>query len=444
MTRWFRTDIGRALAFFSSWSALWLTACEGGILDVDDSGIVVPADLDEAGPAAIPTLVNGVVGSYHEAVDGVVRCSAMLTDEMILAGTFPTRFQVDARRIQPSNGDLADQVYTPLHRARLQADTTVFMLEARLGEPAFEETLPLLLQGIAIAKLYAGYSRLWLGILQEAEARAGALSLFPVQFAAIVGQARAHLWLGNFNQAAAAALQLPRGFVYRAEYSANNSDQYNGMYTFTWGDTESIRWTVGDGTAGSSAGERWEHLEEFIGLNLLRNRPLGFSALSQAVPVVLQTLYNDRGSDMLMASWVEGALIVAEVAVRSGQTAFAEALLNDLRSDYSLRATLEWGVDPPAAGNLLPEVQLSGDLVTDLKRVADERARELWLTGDRHTTARRLLRDPQTQLDLFPSKLLIGGGDDVAFPIPQIELDNNPNLGGGDACPAGQSAGSWR
>ena len=245
MTRWFRTDIGRALAFFSSWSALWLTACEGGILDVDDSGIVVPADLDEAGPAAIPTLVNGVVGSYHEAVDGVVRYSAMLTDEMILAGTFPTRFQVDARY-------------------------------------------------------------------------------------------------------------------------------------------------------------------------------------------------------MLMASWVEGALIVAEVAVRSGQTAFAEALLNDLRSDYSLRATLEWGVDPPAAGNLLPEVQLSGDLVTDLKRVADERARELWLTGDRHTTARRLLRDPQTQPDLFPSKLLIGGGDDVAFPIPQIELDNNPNLGGGDACPAGQSAGSWR
>ena len=283
-----------------------------------------------------------------------------------------------------------------------------------------------------------------LGILQEAEARAGALSLFPVQFAAIVGQARAHLWLGNFNQAAAAALELPRGFVYRAEYSANNSDQYNGMYTFTWGDTESIRWTVGDGTAGSSAGERWEHLEEFIGLNLLRNRPVGFSALSQAVPVVLQTLYNDRGSDMLMASWVEGALIVAEVAVRSGQTAFAEALLNDLRSDYSLRATLEWGVDPPVAGNLLPEVQLSGDLATDVKRVADERARELWLTGDRHTTARRLRQDPQIQLDLFPSKLLIGGGDDVAFPIPQIELDNNPNLGGGDACPAGQSAGSWR
>ena len=422
---------------------------------MDDSGIIVPTDLEDAGPAAIPTLVNGVVGSYHQAANGVVRYSAMLTDEMILAGTFPTRFQVDGRRIQPSNSTLTDEMYTPLHRARLQADTTVFLLEARVGDPVFADSEDLLLQGIAIATLYSGYTRLWLGEsycwsiltgmfpevspvmpdnrilealerLQEAEARAAALGLFPVQFAAIVGQARAHLWLGNFAAAGAAAVQVPRGFVYRAEYSANNPDQYNGMYSFTWGDAESIRWTVGDGTAGSSAGERWEHLEDFLALNLLRDRPFGFTALSQAVPVVLQTLYSDRGSDMLMASWVEAALIVAEVAVRSGQTAFAEALLNDLRSDYSLRVTLEWGVDPPAAGNPLAGIQLSGDLNSDLKTVADERARELWLTGDRHTTARRLRRDPQADIDLFPSKVLIGGGDDIAFPIAQTGTGQQP------------------
>ena len=453
-------------------STLGLQGCDAGILDVDDSAIIVPQDLDAAGPAAIPTLVNGVVGAYHEAVDGAVRYSAMLTDEMIFAGTFPTRFQVEARRIQASNSDLADEMYTPLHRARLQADTTAFLLEKRLADPVFAEFEGLLLQGIAIAKLYAGYTRLWLGelycwriltgmlpedspvlpddriaealgVLQEAGARAGALGLFPVQFAAMVGQARAHLWLGQYLEAAAVSAQVPPGFVYRAEYSANNQDQYNGMYAFTWGDTESIRWTVGDGTAGFSAGERWEHLELFVALNLLRNRPFGFAALSGAVPVVLQTLYNERGSDMLMASWIEAVLIRAEVAVRNGETALAEDLLNGLRSDYSVRATLEWGVDPPEGGNLLLDIELSGDVATDLKAVVDERARELWLTGDRQVTSRRLRRDPQVDLDLFPSKVSIGGGDDIAFPIVQIELDNNPSLSAGDACPSGQTSGSW-
>ena len=402
--------------------AAGLVGCEGGILNADDSGIITPADLDEAGPDAIPTRVNGVIGSYHEALDGIVRYTALLTDEMILSGTFPTRFQVDARMTQPSNLELEREVYTPLHRARLQADTAAFLLESRLGDPRFEDAEALLLEGIAVANLYAGYTRIWLGEvycwsiltgmfpetapvmpddriadaiahLQKAEAQGGALGLLPVQLASVVGQARAHLWLGNYDIASALAGLVPRGFTYRAEYSGNNPDQYNGMYSFTWGDPESIRWTVGDGTAASSGGERWEHLEAFLALGLLRNRPAGFTALSRAVPVVLQTLYNSRGSDILMASWTEAALIRAEAAVRGGQTALAEALLNDLRSDYAVRATVEWDVLPPLGADPLSPIVFSGDPVADLRAVVDERARELWLTGNRHSTARRLRRD---------------------------------------------------
>lgn len=453
-------------------STVGLSGCDGGILNADDSGIIVPTDLDEAGPAAIPTIVNGVIGSYQEAADGVVRYSALLSDEMIVAGTFPTRFQVDARSIQPSNLELEREVYTPIHRARLQADTAAFTFESRLEDPRFTEATPLLLEGIAVAELYAGYARLWLGEiycwsvltgmfpetapvmpddriadavshLQRAEVGAAELGLIPVQLAALVGQARAHLWLGHYDLAMAIAELVPRGFVYRAEYSGSNPDQYNGMYAFTWGDPESIRWTVGDGTAPSSGGERWEHLELFLSLGLLVDRPPGFTALSRAVPVVLQTLYRERGSDVVMASWTEAALIRAEAAVRAGQTALAQALVNDLRSDYSARATVEWGVPPPSAGNALSEIQLSGNLAADLKVVVDERARELWLTGDRHSTSRRLRRDTGIAIDLFPAKPA-GGGDDTAFPIAQIELDNNPRLTAGDACPTGQFPGSWR
>jgi len=131
--------------------------------------------------------------------------------------------------------------------------------------------------------------------------------------------------------------------------------------------------------------------------------------------------------------------------VRNGQTEVAEDLLNDLRSDFSTRATIVFGVEPPEAGDELEPVTLTGEMTPDLEPVAAERARERWLTGDRHTTARRLRLDPTVEIDLFPPlKPDIGGGDDIAFPIVQQELDNNPNLTSGDACPAGQSPGSWR
>jgi hypothetical protein len=449
-----------------------LPACSGDLLDVDDSGVIVPADLDEAGPAAIPTLVNGVVGAYHEAMNGLTRYTALLTDEMIYSGTFPTRYQVDIRRIPSANLDLTEDLYVPLHRARFQADTIAFALEERLDDPDFADAELLLLQGIAIAKLYSGYTRIWLAELycwsiltgmvpegepllpdermadaiaqlEEAEAIAGSIGLLPVQIAAVVGQARANLWLGNYPAAGGLAAAIPREFAYRAEYSSNNPDQYNAMYTFTWGDTQSIHWTVGDGTTAASNGERWPYFEQFIGLNLLRNRPPGFTTMSGTVPVVLQTLYNKRESDVLMASGIEAALIVAEAALRLGQPGLAEQLVNDLRSDYSFRATTQFGVAPPA-GNLLTDISFTGDLQGDLLQIAAERGRELWLTGDRHVTARRLRRDPLVDIDLFPSKALVGAGDDVAFPIPDRELDNNPNLQSGDACPAGQSPGSWR
>ena len=209
---------------------------------------------------------------------------------------------------------------------------------------------------------------------------------------------------------------------------------------FTWGDIQAIRWTVGDGTRPTRGNERWEHFDEFISLNLLEFEPEGFTAFSSIFPVSLQGLYNRADSRVLMASGAEAMLIRAEAAVRSGQTATAEQLLNDLRSDYSLRATIQWGVDPPDSADELTDLTLAGTLAQDLRTVAAERARELWLTGDRLTTSRRLRLDPTVNIDLFPPvKTRISGGDDIAFPIVQLELDNNPNLSSGDACPAGQT-----
>ena len=143
---------------------LVLPACDG-ILDIDQTGIIVFDDVEASGPAAVPVLVNGMVGNYQEAVDDIIRYSALLTDEMIVSGTFETRLQVDRRRIQVNNATLTGAMYIPLHQARMQADTTVNLLQNRLQDPVFEEVLDQLNEGIALGKLYGGFSRIWMAEL---------------------------------------------------------------------------------------------------------------------------------------------------------------------------------------------------------------------------------------------------------------------------------------
>jgi hypothetical protein len=455
---------------------LTLAACDS-ILDVDQGGIIDTDDLEKAGPAAVPNIIAGVVGAYQDTFDDIVLYAALLADEMIVAGSFDNDEEVDRRRIQPGNAALTGGLYTLLHVARMQSDTAVALLQERLADPAFDNVEVDMREGIALSKLYGGYSRLWLGelycwsiltgmspetspllpdarigqarlLLQDAEGDAGPLGRNDVRLAAIVGQARAQLWLRNYAEAAALAAAVPREFTFWSEYSYNHEEQFNEVYMFTWGDAQQIEWTVGDGTTFSRGNERFEHIDQFVALNLLDVEPEDYTAATSSTPVILQKLYSRPDSRILMASGVEARLIRAEALVRAGETAVAEGILNDLRSDYSLRAIVQWGVEPPSAANALEPLGLTGSLRLDLKTVADERARELWLTGDRLTTARRLRRDatvyPDT-INLFPApKVGVDGGDDVAFPIAELELTQNPNLGPTQACPAGQTIGRWR
>jgi len=453
-----------------------VAACES-ILDVDQGGVIDTDDLEKAGPAAVPNIVAGVVGAYQDTFDDIVLYAALLADEMIVAGSFDDDEEVDRRRIQPSNPALTGGLYTLLHVARMQADTAVALLQERLVDPAFDSVEADMREGIALGKLYGGYSRLWLGelycwsiltgmypetsprlpdariaqarlLLQDAEGDAGPLGRHDVRLAAIVGQARAQLWLRNYAQAAALAAAVPRDFAFWSEYSYNHEEQFNEVYMFTWGDAAPIEWTVGDGTTFQQGNERFEHIDQFVALNLLDVEPEGYTAAVSSTPVILQKIYSRPDSRILMASGIEARLIRAEAHVRAGETTEAEAMLNDLRADYSLRATVRWGVEPPAPADALQPLALTGNLRLDLETVADERARELWLTGDRLTTSRRLRRDatvyPDT-INLFPApKLGVDGGDDVAFPIAELELTQNPNLAPNQACPAGQIIGRWR
>ena len=132
----------------------------------------------------------------------------------------------------------------------------------------------------------------------------------------------------------------------------------------------------------------------------------------------LQLIYDEEASPIILASGIEAQLIEAEFAVRDDRTGDAESLINDLRADWPTRFTLQ---RRPVPGADLDPISLSGDQQTDLGRIASERARELWLTGDRQATSRRLLADG---IDLYPVK----PGTQTCWPFPDQEIDNNPNL----------------
>jgi hypothetical protein len=353
--------------------------------------------------------------------------TAILTDEMMLAGTFPYRAEMDARSITANNEGLLGDLYTPLSTARFMADTAVAILDAAAGGGGDEAER---LEGVALAKYYAAYSRMLLAeafcksainggqgltsdermadaltAFQDAGSAAQAVGDAELIAASKLGEARANLWLGQYPAAATAAASVPDDFSFKAYYSTASVAQKNKIVRLTYAIDEARRFTVGDGSLVFTGHEEWAYFDEWESLGLLEKRP-DLTSFNAAVPVVLQLKYPTADTPIVMASGAEARLIEAEVKLRDSDPGGAAAIVNDLRSSH-------WG---------LGAISFSGDLATDLPVMARERARELWLTGERLPTLRRYLADG---VDLFP-----GGkqGTDTCFPVPQRELDTNPNF----------------
>lgn len=438
----------------------------GDLLEVTDPDIVTPEQA--AGPAAVPLLVAGMVGDFQEAVDGLVRYEALFTDEMILSGTFPTRIDVDERDVLTdiNNGTLSNDVFEPLQIARETADQNREMFLAALEDEDFDEVLASVEEGLALASLFAGYVRLYMAELYcsvimepegsavspdaaadtalarfiEAENYATDFGLTNIADAARVGQARALVWLGRYDEAAAVAADVSPEFVFLAEYSENQNAQFNEVFSFTWGRGGQVaRWTVGDGTSANRHNERFSYYDEWVSQGLLLPNPPGMQAPEVGVAMTLQLLYDAGSRPIVVASWWEAQMIVAEHELRNGNPETAEDIVNALLADPALNpmtdvnpgltsARVVLGQSVPALGPFDP-VNFTGDLATDLPQLARARLAGLWLTGTRQPTLRRFATEDN--VDLYPTGTR---GDDVYFPIPQTEIDNNPNVSG--PCPA--------
>ena len=347
------------------------TACDQ-ILEVSNPGDVTEEGLQ--GEEALPVVVNGVYSDFQEAYDEVVQFAALFTDELVHSGSFPSFAQVDDRAITPPNVEMED-IYTELGTARFTADRAVINIRDVLGADA--ESSPLL----ATALAFAGYSRILLADnfcqitldvgppLTPAEVYAQAIDLFgqAIQVAQAAGADSTH----NLALVGRARARLNTGDLAGAAADAAQVP-LEFVFMIDYSDNsereenELVIFTRD--RREMSVGEPFRNTgDPRVPVCPGLECPFeteGEFGPDNQTPLFVQLKYADVTSDIRLASAKEAALIAAEAA----------------------------GQD-----------------------VAQERSFELWLEGHRLADMRRR-NDPFLQ------------GGDFCFPIPQSELDTNPNL----------------
>jgi hypothetical protein len=308
-----------------------------------------------------------------------------------------------------------------------------------------------------------------------------AIARNPADHLARIGKARALLGLGGDANVALAAqtvggtTPVPLAFVFFVEHSSNQSTQYNPIASLQQGGRYGVSNLEGadslgtaipphnfivrgvnnpppNTTAGRDSATARVEAPNAEGLNFRGAMDprvywaFGGPSFTTTIPKHVDLRYANFDDDVPVASGVEARLIQAEAALRTGNVAGYLTFLNDLRS--------------AAAANIARLYPSTGTNVTDARRrvfastlppltdpgagaatpaaARDARVRLLfrerafWLfnTGHRQGDLRRMIRDyGYTQAQVFPSGpyyRTAGSfyGDDVAFPLPQREENN--------------------
>jgi hypothetical protein len=437
--------------------ALALSSCS---LDVFDPDVVSPDDVSD--PASLPIAVTGAIGDLQFALDDYALYSGLFTDEFLLAGTFPTRQEVDERRINFTNTTLNTELYELMHSSRFSADNLVASAQSLVGNEEADQDLVqfaiangqyagafirMLFAEMYCESIFGGnneedpsfetapvdpVSRMQeaVTLFQATRASATANGLANLAQAALVGEARAQMFLGNYSAAATAAATVDAGLVYISEYSSNTIAQYNEVYNFTYADgNQVLRWTVGDGTLSSRFNEAWPFFDEWVALSLIEPNPdpVTFTSFDSSIPVKLQMIYpppgplggpqspptaQGQGSPISLATGFEADIMEAEAAYRAGALELAAALIN---------SRLTTGDNPH--GRAFEPVAFTGDFASDIAEIGRAYAAGTWLTGHRLGFMRRVIRNDG--VDLYPQGK---PGSDTAFPMTKQEVDNNGNI----------------
>src|SRR5665213_1347126 len=414
-----RSSRTKAWAFLSIATLCSALACSN-LLDVKAPDAINTSSLEV--PASAKLLVFSSIGDFDCAYTSYVVASGLMSDELIETTLTAARWSYDRRDIDPNEALYSTSTceglgtYTPISTARFTADHALGLLEGWT-----DDQVPSRQFLIAQSAAYAGYSRILLGegfctaaiaggpaltsqqIFQTAAAKfdtavtaARAASNDSTLNLALVGRARAKLDAGDNAGAIADASLVPEGFTYYATYDAGTGRRSNRVYT--------------ENNAGTTVSVSFEY--DSLNDPRVPVTDAHETASDRHTELWLQGKYPDGSASILIASYVEAQLIVAEATGGSA----AIGILNTLRTAHSL---------PPLAS--------SGDPAVIKADIASERARWLFLQGTHLYDVRRL------SLPLIPavgdsySRVYHKGGNygsETCMPIPAVETNNNPNARG--------------
>ena len=422
---------------------LALTACDATdrLLQVDNPEEIPEDQLDN--PLLVGVLVNGVIGDFQAGFDDpFIWRGSMLSDEQVTGINWEDDARINQRLIL-FDEDPADIMFSSLSLARQQADSVSGRLRTLLEDPDNDPRL-------ATTLAYAGYGFTFLAdamcestinvsnetftademyqfaVTRFDEAldiatRVGSTDLANL---ARVGLSRAHLNLGNDNDAMTFASQVPDDFRYWSEYSANSTGENNILFARTSGSNHSLGMSPfflqGDfgeqGLVGTQTDPRIQHTPDWsLGHNRLTllykpRQPWSYSGYTGGTIAAGDDPPGfDRDTDVTFASGLEARHNFYEAMGPSAETL---VFVNERR----------------AVGNQAA-VNLSGDAL--MAELREQRGRDLFLGGHRLGDLRRWLRNGTG--DLFPSGQHVNAqwgayGSATCFPLPLEEFEGNPLL----------------
>lgn len=399
----------RTTRLFRGVAALALASTAAcGLTDVSNPGPIQDAALDD--PSAGRTILVGLVSDVEVAAGSAA----------YYAGVASTDLNADATQGWVQNmgrgvllTEESSYIWDEAQAARWSSEEGIKRLTKTQANP---DRSPL----IAAAHLWAGYANRILGDFacvavfdggpaspnadyyrravthfDQAVTMATAIgtTMDSIRTAAMAGIAQARLILGEYQQAATAAGQVPTSFRWVAHRSGNTAREQNRVWDATVVSTQATVHGTYSATLGESGDPRtpWKDLKK-----------TGSSGLR---PYYQQAKYADRGDDIALAKGTEMRLIEAEVALRAGDVTTAMSRINTVRA-------------------LVPVPAVTATTAADAWLALDrERHLTLWLEGRRLRDNARL---SASGLSSWAVQFMQGRDD--CFPPSINETASNPNL----------------
>ncbi len=426
-TRIARTMFGLRTTGIIAATAIAVAGCNNA-LDVKNPGAIQEGQLGD--PALVQLIVNGAIGEFQYAYGQYAQWSAVLSDE-----AFTDHTNVDVRDFSEHNfGDLNtinSTTYEYVQRARQSGDDAADRLKSLIGATATSDL------NVARALAYGGYSYVLLGegwcespvklsaplpsdsLLRRAIAHfdeaitvatagstgANVTAAQDLINMSRVGAARAALKLGDAALARTYASLVPANYEKLAYYSSNSVRENNALNALTHASGASLGMYVkfqglNDPRVPQPAATQLGLTGGSIYTPLTPYMYTGWVPSGSASPRI------DVNSDIKFATGLEAQYVMAE-------------------TDGPTPATLNFVNQRRAVGGQGAVALTGAALMTEL---AEQRARDFYLTGQRLGDLRRYLKGGT---DLFPTGKYPVFNDSYGAAkcliVPLSEKAGNPN-----------------